>query len=416
MTQQTRSTTQSCIRNPARPGCRWQGVGSASLSALNASDLSCPTEALFYNPDRFVLNDATLTRLWRLVCLPAAARWRRCRRCGLARVSASARLSKHRRRHSRRLKRSFSPRGGRWRTADRTRLRRRPKRGRPDSDGGGGARAHSGVARPTGRGAEDCSRRRPRRSRRARRRSSWVCCCSSTTARARLPPPSISTASSDAGSQAQDTESLFRAARAAQALGRMQDANTLFRAAARSGRSGRRNGVGRAVSRDLQSARSAAVVPAGPQARRRLGAGTLGVARTLANENPPAAAAAAEEALKIDPELADAQLFLAELDLDNTRYDAARERIDRVLEGNASHLDARALLGAIAYVRDDKAAFDAEVGARARHQPDVRRGLSRRRRSGRAQLSLRRGRRADAARGRRSTRRTSARRAISGCT
>ena len=87
----------------------------------------------------------------------------------------------------------------------------------------------------------------------------------------------------------------------------------------------------------------------------------LGIARTLAGENPPAAAAAAEEALKIDAGLADAHLFLAELDLDNTRYDAARERIDRVLKANPSHLDARALLGAIAYVRDDKAAFDAEV-------------------------------------------------------
>ena len=32
-----------------------------------------------------------------------------------------------------------------------------------------------------------------------------------------------------------------------------------------------------------------------------------------------------------------------------------------MLETNASHLDARALLGAIAYVRDDKAAFEAEV-------------------------------------------------------
>ena len=107
----------------------------------------------------------------------------------------------------------------------------------------------------------------------------------------------------------------------------------------------------------------------------------LGIARTLANENPPAAAAAAEQALEIDPGYADAQLFLAELDLDNTRYDAARERIDRVLTANPSHLDARALLGAIAYVRDDKAAHEAEVAQGARDQPGVRRGVSRRRRA-----------------------------------
>ncbi len=88
----------------------------------------------------------------------------------------------------------------------------------------------------------------------------------------------------------------------------------------------------------------------------------VGFARTLANENPPAAAAAAEAALKVYPAFADAKLFLAELDLDNTRYDRARERIDQVLESNASHLDARSLLAAIAYVRGDKAAYDAEVG------------------------------------------------------
>ena len=75
------------------------------------------------------------------------------------------------------------------------------------------------------------------------------------------------------GLQAPDSEAVFRAARAAQALGRMQDANALFRAAARSGRSRGRNRVGRAVPRDRQSGRSAEVVSAGAQGRRRLGAG-----------------------------------------------------------------------------------------------------------------------------------------------
>ena len=51
-------------------------------------------------------------------------------------------------------------------------------------------------------------------------------------------------------------------------------------------------------------------------------------------------------ALEIDPHLADAELLLAELDLDNTRWDAARERIARVLADNPSHLEARALAAA----------------------------------------------------------------------
>ncbi len=40
-----------------------------------------------------------------------------------------------------------------------------------------------------------------------------------------------------------------------------------------------------------------------------------------------------------------------------------------MLTANPSHLDARALLGAIAYVRDDKAAHEAEVDKGAGDQP-----------------------------------------------
>ena len=86
-----------------------------------------------------------------------------------------------------------------------------------------------------------------------------------------------------------------------------------------------------------------------------------GLARALSEDDPPAAAAAAARALEIDPLLADANLLLAELDLDNTRYDAARAKIDTVLAQNPSHLDARALAAAITYVRGDRPGFDAQV-------------------------------------------------------
>jgi cellulose synthase operon protein C len=161
--------------------------------------------------------------------------------------------------------------------------------------------------------------------------------------------------------QVQDAESFFRAARAAQALGLLHDANTLFRAAARSGDPAIETAWGELFLETHNPPEALQSFQKVLKQHDRWAPAHLGLARTLANENPPVAAAAAERALEIDPGSADAQLFLADLDLDNTRYDGARERIDRVLKANPSHLDARALLGAIAYVRDDKPAHEAEV-------------------------------------------------------
>ena len=160
-----------------------------------------------------------------------------------------------------------------------------------------------------------------------------------------------------------DAESLFRAARAAQGLGRARDANALYRLASAASddpaidaawgllfldkynRAEALRSLQEALKRDPQWAPAQA-----------------GLARVLAEENPPAAAAAAEKALELDPELADAHLLLAELDLDNTRRDAARERLATVLRINPSHLEARAWQAALAYVTGDRAAYDAEVG------------------------------------------------------
>ena len=87
----------------------------------------------------------------------------------------------------------------------------------------------------------------------------------------------------------------------------------------------------------------------------------VGIAQTLADEDPPAAADSANKALSIDPGLAEAHLLLAQLDLDNTRYDDARNRINQVLKANDADLDARSLLAAVAYVRSGRTAFDAEA-------------------------------------------------------
>ena len=164
------------------------------------------------------------------------------------------------------------------------------------------------------------------------------------------------------GASSRDVEGLFRGARAAQALGRPRDANSLFKAA------------------DAASADPAIDTAWGllflekynkPEALRSLqdalkldpewAPALAGLGRVLADENPPAAAASARKALEIDKDLADAHLLLAELDLNNSKHDDARLKIQAVLEVNPSHLEARSWLGASAYVRDDQAGFDAEV-------------------------------------------------------
>ena len=142
----------------------------------------------------------------------------------------------------------------------------------------------------------------------------------------------------------EDPVSRLRAARAASALGRAREANGLFHAAAAFGPDPAVDtAMGAPVPRKIQPSRSGEVVPAGARARRPVGPAHAGLARALAEDNPPAAAAAAQRALEIDPHLADAELLLAELDLDNTHYTEARERIDRVLAWNPAQLDAIAL-------------------------------------------------------------------------
>jgi tetratricopeptide (TPR) repeat protein len=164
------------------------------------------------------------------------------------------------------------------------------------------------------------------------------------------------------GMDASDSASWLRAGRAAHALGRARDANALYRSASAGGSS---PAIDTAwgllfLEKDnrpeaLKSFQQAiASDPAWAPAH-------VGLARTLAEEDPPAAAAAATRALAIDPNLADAELLLAQLDLDNSEYDSAGQRLDRVLAYNPSELDARALAAGVIYLRQGRAPFDAEV-------------------------------------------------------
>ncbi len=165
------------------------------------------------------------------------------------------------------------------------------------------------------------------------------------------------------GSGAGDAVVLARAARAAQALNLPQEANSLFRAA--SSTAGGDPAIDTAWGLlflakfdEAEAVRSfQGVLKADPQWAPAL----AGLARALADGNPPAAAAGAVRALEVDPELDSAALLLAQLDLDNARYQAARTRLDRILTVNPRHLDALALVAAIAYVKGDRTSWESEV-------------------------------------------------------
>jgi tetratricopeptide (TPR) repeat protein len=165
------------------------------------------------------------------------------------------------------------------------------------------------------------------------------------------------------GSSASEPAVLARAARAAHALNYPQEANALYRAAssAAGGDPAIDTGWGLLFLEKFNEAEAQRSFQQVLKADPEWAPAHAGMAWVLADENPPAAAIAAARALEIDPTLDSAELLLAQLDLDNTRYDSARERINRVLKTNPQHLDARALLAAISYVKDDRSAWDAEV-------------------------------------------------------
>src|SRR6185436_1568414 len=131
-----------------------------------------------------------------------------------------------------------------------------------------------------------------------------------------------------------DQLSLFRAARAAVALGRLREANSLYRAASAAGFDPSVETGWGLLFFQTYSVEAIKSFQAVLKEDAEWAPAHLGLARTLAEDDPPAAAKEAARALEIDPELADAELFLADLELDNTKYDAARARIERVLARN----------------------------------------------------------------------------------
>lgn len=87
----------------------------------------------------------------------------------------------------------------------------------------------------------------------------------------------------------------------------------------------------------------------------------LGMARALMEENPPAARAAAAQALKLNPTLWEAALIEAAVTFDSGERAEAAKKAQAILERNPSYLEAYALLAGIAWVEDRRPDYESAV-------------------------------------------------------
>ncbi|MES1258996.1 MAG: hypothetical protein ABUL71_00270, partial [Gemmatimonadota bacterium] len=95
----------------------------------------------------------------------------------------------------------------------------------------------------------------------------------------------------------------------------------------------------------------------------------FGLARSLAFSGDPKATMAVRTALRADSTLAPARVLLAQLHLGAEAYDSAVSNATRAIAYDSSAVQAWAILGAIAWLRGDSAAFAAAHAASERIEP-----------------------------------------------
>ena len=171
-----------------------------------------------------------------------------------------------------------------------------------------------------------------------------------------------------AGSRSATTaDGLLRVARAARALGQVRTANALFREAVAAAAKdptllAAANSAWGELFLDIHDAANAAAsFRAALAADGEWAPAHAGLAKALADENPPAAAAAARRAIAIDPALVDVHLFLASAALDADKKAEAQGHLARALAVNPNSTEAHALAAAIAHVDGRAADHDAAV-------------------------------------------------------
>jgi tetratricopeptide (TPR) repeat protein len=174
-----------------------------------------------------------------------------------------------------------------------------------------------------------------------------------------------------AGAGAADVAAVVRVARAGAAIGEFRQANQLFRRASRmaGGDPAIETAWGELFLEKHNEEDAARSFGEALKADPEWAPAHAGLARALADRNPPAAFEAAARALAIDPGLVDPLITQARLHLDADRKDEARAALQRALEINPRSLDARALGAGMARVEDRIAEFEKQVAGLLAENP-----------------------------------------------
>ncbi len=155
----------------------------------------------------------------------------------------------------------------------------------------------------------------------------------------------------------------LRAARASRALHRIDDAMSYFRDAIAAAPNDARVNTewGDLFVEKYENGEAAKSFQIALKADPDYGPALLGLARAMADENPPQAATFAQRALKLNPNDFGAHLLLAEMAIYQDKKADAKASIDRVLNVNPRHLEALSMKAAIAYVEGDTAQYNQTV-------------------------------------------------------
>jgi tetratricopeptide (TPR) repeat protein len=163
----------------------------------------------------------------------------------------------------------------------------------------------------------------------------------------------------------------LRAARASRALHRIDDAQSYFRDAAAIAPNDPRVNTewGDLFVEKYENGEAAKSFQIALKADADYGPAILGLARAMADENPPQAAMFAQRALKLNPNDFGAHLLLAEMAVYQDKKADAKESIERVLSVNPRHLEALSMKAALAYVEGHTAIYNETVAQALKIHP-----------------------------------------------